>query len=197
MLHPLIFTCVDPALSRLDYELLSDQARMEIFVSGLNAESKTNITDAHSMLIDVCDWPAVTCDAERNVIVIKCYRQGTANAGSVLFDFLPPKVTHVAASMRSVTGTIETRLLPKGLTIFDVSDNSFYGTIDFSQIPRNVIEFRIPSNDFRGRCDFAHLPPQLQSLEIADNAFFGSILLIALPETLIDFDAGNNDFSGK
>ena len=51
----MLLQSVDPALGRLDYDSLSDQALMEMLFGGLIDESKRRYQDKHRMLLDVCE----------------------------------------------------------------------------------------------------------------------------------------------
>ena len=193
----LYFTCIDPHLGRLDYESLSDQARMEIFVAGVEQKAKSCLQDANGAYRDACEWAAVQCDDEGNVICIKPPSRCVNIKGTFNLDYIPPKCTYFRLSMKTATGTLETALLPQALEVFACGDNNFTGTVDFTKIPPAVEEFRISSNSFEGTCDLTKLPAGLCSLEIADNYFTGSMDLTALPAGLTDLDAGCNAFTGE
>ena len=62
----LLFLSVDPSLGRLDYHLLSDQALIEMFIDGFDAETKKDYQYDHCMYLDVCEWPAVHLDLDNN-----------------------------------------------------------------------------------------------------------------------------------
>ena len=50
---------IDPALGRLDYDSLSDQARMEIFIDGLTEETKKHFQDPKGGFLDISEWSGV------------------------------------------------------------------------------------------------------------------------------------------
>ena len=194
----LLFPCIDPALGRLDYASLSDQARMEILVSGLDEASRKCVQDENGAIIDVCDWPSITCDDEGNVIRMKPQARFADRRGTLYLDYIPPKCVYFSISVRTnLTGTLTTSLLPQVLEVFACSNNKFFGTVDFTSLPSAMREFSIANNNFSGSCDLTKLPKGLTALEIGSNNFTGSLDLTALPLGLTDFDAGCNAFSGE
>ena len=196
-MHPISFSyCIEPALGRLDYDSLSDQARMEILVGGMGPLARQPIQDANGCFLDICDWPCNTCDADGNVVRICPIKHAVQLAGTLRMDFLPQTVQHFTISMLTLTGTIETKFLPPVLEYFDIADNMFHGTLDFCTLPPALVHFRIPNNKFSGSCDLSNLPPKLRALEIDDNKFTGSLMLERLPDGLRDFDAACNLFQG-
>ena len=199
MLFALSLICADDqhALGRLDYDSLSDQARMEIHISGMAAPAKARVQDPNGGYLDMCDWPCNTCDENGKLIKIAPIKRHIELAGTLRMDFLPQTVKHFTISMKTIQGTIETKFLPPVLEYLDIADNEFFGTLDFKTLPRAMVEFRITNNKFSGGCDLTALPPDLRSLEIADNDFTGDLVLTHLPASLRDFDAGCNHFVGE
>ena len=84
-----LFICVDPSLGRLDYNLLSDQALMEMLFDGFDDQTKERFQDDHGIYLDVCEWSCVKCDEFGRVVEIQ---EREAHVGSLQFHFAPPKV---------------------------------------------------------------------------------------------------------
>ena len=194
-----IFLSIDPALGRLDFESLSDQALMEIVFDGLVPETKKYFQDENGEFLDVCEWDGIICNEDGDVETI-AYESMEMN-GSVSFEHLPKNVTqliitHNGYGMDAITGTLETRLLPRKLTEFDVNGNALTGTVDLSQLPSTMVIFGLSINSFEGPLDFTALPTDLRQLFLNNNRFSGNVILTKLPASLTQLYLQINDLSG-
>ena len=81
----------DPALGRLDYDSLSDQACMEMLIDGFSDTGKAlSYQDKNGAYFDVCEWPDVTCDADDSVTAVFFSYNLTLSGGSTVdFGYLP------------------------------------------------------------------------------------------------------------
>ena len=184
---------VDETLSRIDYALLNDQARMEILIEGLTDASKALYQDDSGSYLDVCDWECVECDNTGKVSVInfKNEIEGTLN-----LSYTPPKVKNVNVRGRNAQGTLDTSKLPEDLETISISKTAMYGSVDFTKIPEKVHDFTLKRSLFSGGCDFTALPPCLVCFYIMHNEFEGPVDLTQLPKTVRWFSIGWNNFSG-
>ena len=185
----------DSSLGRLDYDSLSDQARMEILIDGLTAESKKYYKDDNGNYIDVCDWRGVSCDTEGHIVKIS--RLDLYISGSVDLAFIPPHVICFGMDFLQSTGTLETSKLPRKIQEFDISQNKFHGTVEMAGLPDCLEELNISSNAFTGSVALDKLPAQITEVDLSNNMFSGSIDLNNLPERLSSLDISRNAFSGE
>ena len=188
-----IVSVTDEALGRLEYDSLTDQARMEVLIEGLREESKAHFQDAHGSYLDVCDWQIVDCAADNAILEVS---SRLLLKGSLNLDFLPPLVTKICMHSGKTTGTIQTKLLPEGLTTFSMSMHPFVGTVDFTTCPGNLELMRLSHSKCAGSCDLTNLPRVLRILNLNHNEFSGAISLCKLPPNLKQLELTSNQFSG-
>ena len=189
---------VDSSLGRLDFSLMSDQARMELLVEGLDANFLEVQQDDNGEFLDVCEWDGVHCDESETVTSVSL---SGAYSGLARLDFLPAKVQkfHFGSFVirGQISGTLDVAGFPATLQDFDISQNVFYGTIDLPKLPRGFLYFSIETNGFAGSCDLCGLPPNLEAIDLSSNKFTGSVCLTALPDTLYDVLLHRNFFEGQ
>ena len=81
----LLIIALDHCLGRLDYDGLSEQARMEILIDGADDDFKAFLCDENMEFRDVAEWPGVTSNADGYITEIQFYdgiggmMRGTAN----------------------------------------------------------------------------------------------------------------------
>ena len=214
---PLALLSVDPALGRLDYHSLSDQALMEMIIDQREDTYVEQYLDDNGNYIDVCEWKEVTCTDERVTKVRLIYSKFTDK--QFPFDFLPPCVSFFEADLRNLHGTLDTALLRTTLVEISVSDNAlhgsfilktvprdiermyiagnnFSGSLTLSDIPEKVIAFEANNNEFVGEISLNDLPPQMEELELSVNKLCGSLSIGALPTSMREIRLNSNEFSG-
>ena len=98
MLLPYLVFTVDPTLGRLDFSLLSDQARMEmVFAEVAREELATNMhVDEHGEFTDVCAWKGVTCDGGDHVTALSFFLY--CADGTLSLAYLPPSIVNFTLS---------------------------------------------------------------------------------------------------
>ena len=200
-MHPAL--CIDPSLGRLDYESLSDQARMEILIDGLTPFSKTFYQDTHFAYRDVCEWESVECDENENVESLR-FTYNRVNyrmqlKGKLNTSYIPPHVHTFVAKIsfqKAFYGKVDTAALPHTLTVFEISVNHFDGSVDFRTLPVSLQRFIIHTNAFIGSVDLTQLPPKIRRIAASHNKFSGSINLNFLPDSLQCLLMSANDLSG-
>ena len=190
---------IDPALGRLGYDSLSDQARMEIFVDGLTEETKKHFQDPNGGFLDISEWSGVSVSDEGEVLIVSFSKLDCHFniAGSLNFRFLPPRTSSFRAWNQKLYGTIEASDLPQNLFGLSLPENGFFGSFDFQNLPKPLQYLDLQRNAFTGKCDLTKLPQGLKRLLLASNEFSGSVRLDALPSGLEHLELQQNDFSGE
>ena len=213
------FLSIDPALGRLDYDSLSDQALMEMVVDGVEEGLKQNFQDENGNFLDVCEWPRVTCSKDSRVHKIAVSGIQFTDK-QFAFQFIPDRVTDLQAYGCSLHGTLNTEILPPQLEIFYAFKNSLHGTLNCAMFPRRLrrvlmsenlfigslvlsdlpdtlTSFSANNNEFSGKISLNDLPPALEELWIADNALSGSIHIELLPSSIRSISLRGNKFNGR
>ena len=186
---------VDHTLSRIDYALLNDQARMEIVIEGLNDASKALYQDDNSSYLDACDWEGIKCG--HHVGEVSDITFDEKIEGTLLLSYTPPKVKNLNVRSEKAQGTLDTSKLPEDLETLSIIRTAMHGSVDFTKIPEKVTGFTLKRSLFSGSCDFTALPPCLVCFYIMHNEFEGPVDLIQLPKTVRWFSIGWNNFSGS
>ena len=188
-----LFVAIDPSLGRLDYESLTDQARMEILVANLPAERLKKFQDAHGNFKDVCDWGAdISCDQDGNVhhILFAGLHDNALN-----LRYIPPHVKSFALQ-KSGECDLKPSDLPQGITNLCMTGTPVRGDFAFSVLPKHMIKVFLNACKLQGTADMQHLPQDLNVLRIDNNKLRGSLLLDKLPKNLAELWAHINCFSG-
>ena len=188
-----IFFAVDPALGRVEYENLTDQARMEIFIAGLGEEAKKLYQDEHGSYIDVCEWECVNCDID-HVIAIELFDKDPQ--GILEITFVPPCVQVLIISDFHQKGKLNIPLLPSTLTELSIDGNAYDGSVDLTTLPSPLISFDVSKNAFTGSCDLTSLPHELNWLDLSDNKFSGEVSFDTLPPRIRNINISTNAISG-
>ena len=71
---------IDPALGRLDYESLSDQALMEMLIDGMNAKDKAEYQDENGNCRDVGEWKGIALSNDRVTEVPILFKSSARNS---------------------------------------------------------------------------------------------------------------------
>ena len=192
---------IDPSLGRLDYDSLSDQALMEMLISGMQDKSKEIFQDGNGNFTDACDWnardwegPDVRCTNKR-VVEIALWNFRFASK-QFPFEFIPPLVTSFRFTFSRLCGTLHTPFLPTILEKFNVQNNDLNGSIDFKGLPRRLHFLSLSSNRFCGSLLLADLPDTMAMLDAQLNYFSGEIMLDSLPPTMEEILLGHNELTG-
>ena len=206
-------------LGRLEYNELSQQALMEMFVEGLN--SKAIFQDANGFYTDITAWIGVECNEDGEVTAI-CWHTAPAEgalSGTLFYEFLPKTVREIQISEKPITGSIdfaqmplqltelyiwetqsvgralESTSYPPNLAIVDISTNKLTGSIITSAFPPTLVEMLAYENDFEGTLALQDLPRQMSVLSAAKNKLWGTIDFAGLPESLKELDLYENSFT--
>ena len=175
----LILTCIDTAFGRLDYASLSDQTRMEMFISGTHAEGQKKYQDVNGSFFDIELWSGVKCDDEGNVTAIRFLSSPFKSElnGTLHFEFVPPKTCHLhIMNQTGLDGTLETSALSRGLEVLRIYVSHMQGSVDMTALPEALKHLKLASNDFSGECDLRSLPKGLETFDVTDNSFSGSVV---------------------
>ena len=220
---PIALLSIDPALGRLDYYSLSDQALMETLIEDMNEDIKKELQDANGNYLDVCDWDAQTsaahicCEDDRVIdIDIRCVEfddnqfpfdcipsqvyglvvESCFIHGTLDTAYLPQTLQHLNVSINDLDGTINFKRLPQSLEHLDIRENDLSGSLALSDLPKTLKEFFANRNRFSGDISLNDLPPALDCLFIYGNSLTGSIKIEKLPEALESLHLNENSFSG-
>ena len=148
MLQNLLVLAIDESLGRLDYSMLSDQARLEIFFGDCTAEQKFDIgiilkESDPSSYVDFCDWDdevgsVVTCDEEGNVVGLDLDESNTHHPDPYRFNFayLPPKLETLKMVCVGFDDDMSMEDLPEGLKTFLVSGKFPCSAFKTKHLPR-------------------------------------------------------------
>ena len=208
---------IDPAIGRLDYDSLSDQALMEMLVTDMDPIEIETYQDDNGNFKDVCEWVGVKCSDSRVTDVD--LSNGHYPEVQFRFEFVPPLVVRFRAQRIHMCGTIDTSVLPLQLEILDVPENILGGTLSFKAFPRSLKEIYLFENCFIGSCvledlpegltvfcasrngfsgelAFVSVPPKMTELYLDDNELTGSIMISCLSKSMMNIDLSDNAFSG-
>ena len=189
---PQLFSLIiapDPALGRLDYDSLPDQALMEMLIDGMPEEDKKQFQDAKGNFLDVCEWSVVTCTDER-VTSVKL----SADLRSDVFQTL---LNRAEAHQKFCEEQFSFQFLPSQVDVFTGDRSNLHGTLDTHDLPRMLRALRIAMNALRGTISWSGLPNKLDFMNIEHNNFVGSLALNDLPQNLRTLVASWNEFSGE
>ena len=187
---------VDPSLGRLNYNLLSDQALMEMLVAHMGQAETFDIKDANGNFKDACEWGPVECKDDRVTSVNLCGR-AFEREKQFPFEFIPPYVDCLNLEECKLYGTMDTSLLPPSMSdAFSLTINALYGPLDFQGFPRKLKYLYLEENKFSGSCILADLPPALLEFTFESNEFSGEIQIDDLPPALVKASVENNKLIG-
>ena len=202
-MHLLLLSADFSPLGRLNADMLDDQTRMEILVSGSGPQHAFRpFTDEHGEYKDKCTWDGVECDDSGSVIEIVWNPYMWPAQGTVTFDHLPRKLIVFESCNDDgrdirVSGTLSTSLLPPSMRVFCLQKESFSGTLDLQSLPDSLENFDVHANNFSGEIDLTALPKALLDLDLSRNNLSGSINFEKLPESLESLHLDNNAFEGS
>ena len=186
---------IDPALGRLDYDSLSDQALMEMLVEGIAQSKKAEFQDTHGNYRDTCDWNGTLCKDERVTGIVLSWKE--FGERQFPFDVIPPLVERFIMKESNLHGTLDTFVLPRALTdFFDIASNKLHGSVSFVGFPRSLKRINLNKNAFSGSCNLENLPDALLSLQAKTNQFSGEISLNALPAGMTELRLSYNNLTG-
>ena len=190
---------IDPSLGRLDYDSLSDQALMEMLISGMTTEYKQVFQDENGHYVDVCDWKTfgftnIGCtDARVTAIKVATY---AFNDAQFPFEFIPPLVQSFWMMDCNLHGTLNPSNLPQNILKFDVGGNALDGSIDCKGFPKSIESIILFENAFSGSLALSHLLDSVVSFEAPTNKLSGELTLDALPLSMEVLILSQNNFSG-
>ena len=199
-LLPLAIASVDPTLGRLDYDSLSDQALMEMFVSHLSEESTKKFKDGNGEFMDISEWPDVESHARDGQVLKLNWLGGISNvlSGELSFDFIPTKIQRIDIhSHPRLVGTVQTIHLPASLAHLGIFCTQMHGPFDMTKLPKNLQVCDIAENRFSGSCVLSALPSTLTLLDARRNKFSGSIDITKLPLGFESLSLSFNQLTGE
>ena len=186
MLSTLKLLALDPALGRLDYASLSDQARMELMVERMPEREK--FQDENGAYKDVCDWRGVECDTEGNVQKIQIIILDRSE-GSIDLSYVPPHVTDLEVSCGAAAiqthASVDAHMLPVNLERLNIGLGQLIGTVDMTKLPATLYSFTISENQCTGSFVLTSLPPGIEHIHARLNLFSGSLNFSSLPHNLV------------
>ena len=195
-------------LQRLDPELLSDQALMEMFVEGFNRTSW--FQDANRNFTDISEWPQVhvqsegvvdftTNEDDEDVDELSSFYEHHSGklGGSLFLQFLPKSMKWLTVSDQDLSGTIDTSALGPNMEFFNLDRNSFEGSFLIEKLPQLLIAIDISHNKMIGTLNIASLPRNMQEFIASNNNFEGTIDLDNLPEYFEELDLSDNRLTGS
>ena len=186
---------INPALGRLDYDSLSDQALMEILIDGMNAKDKAELfQDQSGNFKDICDWSKLICSNDRVQEIRINFSK--FNKKQFPFEFIPPLVTKFSMMGCNLHGTLDFSTLPQNFTRLVASSNKLHGTLNFKALPRALVTLYIESNEFTGRCALEELPDSLEFFDASGNKLSGEISFNSLPSAMETLNLSNNLLTG-
>ena len=190
------FICTaDTCLGRVDASSLSDQTRMELFISSYHPAKMRKFLDDSDTFLDVCDWDYVGCTADGVVITVDWPRQ--FHCATVSLDLLPAQLLEFDIQQCETAGTLSVEKLPFTMESFEIGANRFYGGIDLTVLAPNIQDFGASCNFFTGSIRLDRLPQSLTHLDLSYNAFEGTISLQALPKRMLELRLENNGLTGE
>ena len=203
MLVNLLVLTIDESLGRLDYIMLSDQARLEIFFGDCIAEQKISLgillkESDPSSYVDFCDWDDASCDEDGNVVRLHVWRCSPLDTDLHKFNFayLPPKLRQLTMSDLYCMGDLSMSDLPEGLENFYVSGRCPCPQFETKNIPRSLTNFESNSCEFSGSCDLTVLPPNMKYFIVQKDNLTGTIGLNHLPVALEKLNLFQNKLNG-
>ncbi|KNH04303.1 leucine-rich repeat protein [Perkinsela sp. CCAP 1560/4] len=185
---------VDPALGRLDYSSLSQQALMEMLIEGLEAVGK--ICGSREEPKEVEDWEGVDVE-DTTGDVTKIDWESMGLKGLLDVQWMPATVRYFDASVNDIIGSFNPSDLPASIETALLYINSLTGPIDLRNLLEGIQKFDISHNQLSGSIDLRHLPQSTQKLALNDNSFTGSVCLKNLPNGLEVLNIAQNDLSGS
>ena len=213
----LLFISADPALGRLDYASLSDQALMEMLIVHMDDDQKGQFQDKNGHFKDITEWRDIRCkeDSVKEISFYNC----RFSSERFPFELIPPRVKEVFIFFSNLHGTINAALLPlslisfkvkynklhgslylsalpRGLEFLDVAGNQLSGSLALSDLPDALIEFLACGNQFSGGIELNDLPPAMETLDLGSNSLTGSISIERLPEPIGCITLSDNAFEG-
>ena len=196
-----LLSTVDSSIGRIDYEMLTDQQAMEIFIAEIDEKFQKKLQGGDGNYFPVLQWKDIaeidlTCDSNEHVVEMHAF----ALKGTVSLDALPRKLqkcTVVGQGKNRVEGTVDTATLPKELIVLKITRNRLRGTFDMRKLPSSLEMLSIDANKFTGSCDLSSLPTTLKHLKANSNDFSGSLTLDTLPLGLAYLNLSNNQLSGE
>ena len=191
----LFLSFIDPSLGRLDYESLSDQARMEILISPVSEKFQERFKDAHGNFLDACEWEGVTCDADGSIKSI-LIELSSSEPQALNLSYIPPTVRNFG-SCGGQECNFSPETLPPSVLDFGMSFTKISGSIDFKAFSPHMQVIFMLGCGMQGSFDAQALPEKLEKINISGNQLTGSLSLDRLPRPMTVFEAKNNRFSGK
>ena len=163
MLISTILLTADPFLGKMDAALLTQQQRMELFVTSLDDSPIAD--ELGGDCSDACTWAGVSCNDE----IVQSILWSRMNV--------------------FISASIDFTMFPLHLSIFDVFSQNLIGEVNLQKLPQTMTMLSLMSCKFSGTLDCSALPPQLEYLCVSGNAIQAIKNIVNLPEVLefLDF----------
>ena len=224
MLTHITFQCADSPLGRFDPAALTDQAAMELLVSGFSDSCQRQFQGPTGEFRDVSSWDIVMSHHEGKVLELEILGMagddeealsGTFETkylprsmhtlviaycsfeSSFSFAGLPPTSQSLNIIEVPFSGTLDWASLPEEIDRIALVNTGFSGSVDLTVLPDSLKELSLRSNRFEGEICLTSLPPRMFLLLIQDSNLTGSVDLSRLPETLVELDLSSNGLTGE
>ena len=208
-----LLTADTEAIGRFNSDAMTDQMRMEVFVSGV--KNVSNLQDADGAFLPICEWPGITFDAEDRVTKVNFDMRPGENfsdsdgelddvyvffigpGGRFDFQWLPKSLKELSVAALDVKGTVDTKCLPELLSTLDASYNLLSGPFCLKGLPQSIEHVMIEVNAFSGSLHIAEMPRSMLRFNGGRNEFFGTVCLQDLPPKMSYFDVQRNQLTGS
>ena len=176
----LLLPSVDGMLGRMQPSDLTEQARMELFLSSLEHKSFASLRDDRGDFIDMRTWPQDVIQTNNGTVthVTLWYEK---IRGTINLEILPGSIGTLQCVSPLVCGTLETSKLPHSLIYLEINCTKMSGAVDLTSLPRDSVHIDLSGNRFSGSCNLTALPNEIEKLLLSKNYFSGSVRLDKLP----------------
>ena len=164
---PLVSFAVDPScIGRFDPSMLSDQNRMELFMTfdDPNAVKECLRGDP----LDACTWSGITCKDD-SIVKIHWISLFESVKGEINMRMIPPKVDSMWLDFEAIRGEANLTQLPVVMKALNIIDCQMTGTLLFHALPPKMEVIVIKKNDIEEISRFVNLPETLRELTISEE----------------------------
>ena len=185
-------------LGRLDYDSLSTQALMEIFIAGI--ENRDVICGSAETPDDFDKWDGFEYSGERSVEIteeeFKITWMRLHLVGTIDLQWLPPAIRWLNIFENELKGSLNLTALPESMEVLDCKNNAFSGEIDLRNLPAEIAYLGLAINQLSGSLNLEQLPQSIRELYLHSNRFSGTVCLRHLPSSLNELTVSRNKLSG-
>ena len=176
---------------RFDPEMLTDQMRMEMFITPDSESEMQKLGDRDA----ACAWRGIDCAGEDGrVTAIDWSTEDFCISGIVDMRMMPPLTTYFNLYNEPLRGDMETSALPRTLAHFFVHYCHFTGTVDLGNLPPTLLDFYVSDNRITAISHVYNLPAALCFCFVSEGAIQSDVLRVGkLPEGdfMLNFEGSN------